>query len=129
MELTIASLLRALVAEHGADVVGLERQLALETIIEERAHHRGGAFRAQGEALAAAIGEHVHLFFDDVGGFAHGAGEQLGLFEDGSAEFAVIVLMEHAAHGLFEELPAGGLNGEDVTGSTDRLNHEKSLKS
>ena len=40
-----------------------------------------GAFGTQGDAIAAAVVEGVHLLFDDVGAFAHGADEQVGVLE------------------------------------------------
>ncbi|MNO71937.1 hypothetical protein D3C76_628670 [compost metagenome] len=70
VELTITAFLRTLVAEHRADVPEfLHLATASDTMLEHGAHAGSGAFRAQGQRIAVAVLEGVHLFFDDVGHF------------------------------------------------------------
>ena len=57
-ELPLAALLRALAAEHRAEVVQLgDRLVRVQRVLDVGAHHRRGAFRAQRQRRAVAIGE------------------------------------------------------------------------
>src|SRR5271168_2414493 len=84
IELPIAALLRSFAAEHRTRV---EEPLlgigAIETGLDVCAHDAGRAFGPQRDDSLAlvAIGEAVHLLFDDVGGLAARAHVQLRAFE------------------------------------------------
>ena len=97
-ELAIAALLRALAAEHRADVVELlDAGNLVQAMLDIGAHHRRGGFRAQRERGAVAILPGVHFLADDVGVFAHAAREQRRLLEDRRANFVIVVSAEHFA--------------------------------
>ena len=99
-------------------------------MLDVGAHHAGGVFRAQGEGLAllgggaAAVLPGVHLLGDDVGLLAHGAGEELGLLEDGRADLAEVVGVEDVAGGGLDEVPQRRFRREKIASSADALNHE-----
>ena len=77
-ELPVAAFLRALAAEHGADVVELlDARALVEAVLDIGAHHAGRVFGAQGERGAVAVLEGVHFLGDDVGVGADAAGEEL----------------------------------------------------
>ena len=68
--------LRSLVAEDRQVISELDRLAEVcHAMLEVCAADRRGAFGPQGEPVAAAIFEDVHLFFDDVGAFADSARE------------------------------------------------------
>ena len=74
-ELAVAPLLRALAAEHRAEVVELLHAGTLvQAVFDVGADHRGGILRPQGERSAVVV-EGVHLLGDDVGFRAHAARE------------------------------------------------------
>ena len=83
-------------------------------------NYAGSVFGAKGEGLAfvalrpAAILPGVHLFGDDVGFFANAAGEELGGFEDGGADFAESVAREDCAGCGFDVIPKRGLRREQI---------------
>ncbi|MNC35159.1 hypothetical protein D3C75_836320 [compost metagenome] len=95
VELAVAALLRALVAEHRADVPQLLWLAAADqAVLLHRAHAGGGAFRAQGQRVAVAVVEGVHLLLDDVGDLADRALEQLGELDDRHADLPVAVAVQ-----------------------------------
>ena len=124
VELPVAPLLGPFVPEHRPEEVDLRRGHGLlEAVLDERAHQARRGLGAQGDALAALVGERVHLLLDDVGRLAGALGEQFLALDDGRADFGVPVALEEAArHGL-DALPALDLAGEDVVGSSDGWNH------
>ena len=81
VELAVAPLLRALVAEQRAVGRDLERRKLLPAVGEESARDPGGELGAQGERISAAILEGIHFLRHHIGGLAERAGEDLGLFE------------------------------------------------
>ena len=106
MELPVAALLRPLVAEHRAHRVQLgRRQRVLEAVLDEGAHHARRRFRPQRDALAALVGEAVHLLLDDVGGFAGALGEQLLALDDRRADLDVAVALAQRARDALDVLP------------------------
>ncbi len=120
-ELAVAALLRALAAELRADVIELLQQPGLaQLVLDVGADDAGGVFRTQGEGLrlfglrAGAIFPRVHLFGDDVGFFADAAGEELGVFKDGGANFAEVVAGEDAARGGFDAVPEFGFRRQKI---------------
>ena len=108
-ELAVAALLRALAAEHRADVVELlHARKLIQAVLDVGAHHRRGVLRPQRQRRAVAILEGVHLLADDVGFFAHAAREQLRLFENRRADFVIVVGAKHFARHRFHAVPHFG---------------------
>ncbi|KWV84877.1 hypothetical protein PFLmoz3_05479 [Pseudomonas fluorescens] len=133
VELAVTAFLRALVAEHRADVPQL---LGLATtgdaMFQYGANARGSAFRAQGQGVAVTVFKGVHLFFDDVGHFTDGALEQLGELDDRHADLLVTVVIQQARDSAFEVAPQWRLLRQDVVHATNglqRLAHIRSLNS
>src|SRR5262249_60452199 len=92
VELAIASRLRSLVAEHGADRVETDGlRLDLEPVLDVGAHQPGGGLGTEGERVAAAVLEGVHLLLDDVRLVADAPGEELRALEERQAHPALAV--------------------------------------
>ena len=108
-ELPVAAFLRALTAEHGAHVIELlHAGTLIEAVFDVGADDDGGIFGAQGERRFVAVGEGVHLLGDDVGFFAYAAREELRFFQDGRADFVVVVGPENGAGHCFHMVPHRG---------------------
>ena len=113
----VAACLGTLVAEDGAEIVeadGLGE--VVHAVFEVGAAYGGGAFGAEGEEVAAAVGEGVGLLLDDVGACADGAVEEAGAFEDGSVEAGEAVLLAQSDAGALDMTPVLLLLGEEVGG-------------
>ena len=83
VELPIAALLRALVAEHRAAGPHALRALVGQVVLDRRAHDAGGRLRAQRQRLAVQLVlEGVHLVLDDVGELADAAHEERRRLDD-----------------------------------------------
>ena len=90
LQLAVAAGLGALVAEERAGVTQLDRQrAAVQTVLDHRTHHPGGALGPKRHRAVAAVGEGVHLLGHHVGGLADAAGEQRGVLEDRQFDVAV----------------------------------------
>ena len=123
-ELAVAALLRALAAEHGSDVVELlDAGDLVEAVLDIGAHHGGGGLRAERERRAVAVLPGVHFFADDVGIFAHAAGEERGLFEDGRADFVIVESAEHFARLRLDAVPDGAGGRQNIARSFDCFDH------
>ncbi len=121
VELAVAALLRAFVAEQRAVGGELERGVLLPAVGEVGARDPGGEFGPQGERIAAAILERIHFLGDDIGGLADRAGEHLGLFEHRHLGAAEAVELADPLEGLDHEGKGFGIGAEDVLRATDRL--------
>ena len=109
LELAVPAGLRTLVAEERTRIGQLHRKLtAVEVVLDDRAHHAGGAFGTQGHGAAAAVLEGVHLLGDDVGGFADTTGEQGGLLEDRQFDVAVTRVVDHRLEGAAHRMEVDG---------------------
>ena len=106
VKLPITALLRPLMAEHRARVPQTLNLVVQESVLDPGAHAAGRALGPQGEILAVAVLEAVHLLLDDVGLGADGAREQLGFLDEGQADFAVAVGRQHLARRRLDALPA-----------------------
>ena len=90
LQLAVPPGLRTLVAEERPRVAQLDGQLAaVQTVLDDGAHHAGGALGPQRHRPLAAIGEGVHLLADDVRRLADAAREQRGVLEDRQLDVAV----------------------------------------
>ncbi len=131
VELAITAFLRTLVAEHRTDVPEfLNLATAGDAVLQHRAHTGRRAFRAQGQGVAVAVVEGVHLFFDDVGHFTDGTLEQFGELDDRHADLLVTVVIQQTRNGALEMTPQGSLFGQDIVHATNglqRLAHLNSL--
>ena len=105
VELALAPLLRALVAEHRAHGPHAHRAVVEEVVLDRRAHDAGGRHGTQGEAVAVAVLEHVHLLLDDVGDLAQAPHEEGRGLDDGRAHVAITVALEYRARRVLELLP------------------------
>ena len=90
-------------------------------MFDESAHDTGGPFRPQGELPAPAVFEDIHLFFDDVGGFAQGPVEQLQRLEGRRADLVKTELAEEGTGPGFQLLEVRRLVREEIVGSSNRL--------
>ena len=115
VELPVAALLRALVAEHRPARPHALRALVGEVVLDRRAHDAGRGLRAQRQGLAVELVlERVHLLLDHVGELADAADEEGGRLHDGHPDVAVAVLREHGTCGVLEALPQRRLVGQHV---------------
>ena len=90
VELAEASGLRAVVPEHGAEVVEPHRQrLVVQPVFQVRAADCGCPLRTECDLLPAAVFKAVHLLLDDVRLLADGAGEERRVLEDGRVDAGV----------------------------------------
>jgi len=121
VELAEAAFLGLFVAEHRALAPELETRTAQQAIGDRRPHDAGGGLGTKREAVAALVGEGVHLLFDHVGVFADGALEELRLLDHRHADFFVAVGIHDGAGGSFHVLPQTDVGGKDVFHAGDRL--------
>src|SRR5205807_329639 len=120
-ELAVAPGLRRLMAEHRPEAPELVALAAQQTVGDERAHDAGRGLGTEREALAAAIGEGVHLLADDVGMLADCALEELRVLDDRHANFLVAVSGEELPRAGLEVLPGPDLLRQHVVHPLDRL--------
>ena len=120
MELAVASLLRFVVAEHGADEIETQRiRLQMELMFDDRTGDRGSVLRTQGQRAAAFVHKGVHLLHHDVRGLSCAFLEQLRGFKNRCSDLTVAVQFEQGLGDLFHPLPLAGLTREDVMGALD----------
>ncbi len=121
MELTVAPFLRPLVAEHRPVAEEPQRKILRKPSGNEGPRDAGGIFRTQGEAVAVAILEAVHLLRDDVGSFAKRPREDLGELEDRRRYLGKAEILGHGPEG-FRYLPETPiLVRQYVAGTANRL--------
>src|SRR5262249_25447529 len=77
----------------------------------------------QRHALAALVGEVVHLLLHDVGGLAGPLGEKLLVLDDRRAHFDIPIPLAPVARGAFDELPLLDFAGKDVAGAANGRGH------
>ncbi len=121
VELAVAALLRALVAEHRAGAEHLLRQRLGEAVGHQRAADAGGGLGAQRDGIAAAVLEAVHLLHHHVGGFAERAGEHAGVLEDRRGPLVEAVGGGDAAGGVDHVLMAALVLADQVVGAAGGL--------
>ena len=115
VKLPIAPLLGPLATKHRPDgVVLLNRILGVDLVLQIGPHHGGRGLGAQGQQIAAAVGEGVHLLFDDVRGFPDAAGKKLGFLQDGQTDFAEPEGAQNFGGRFFDGLPERGFARQDV---------------
>ena len=73
---------------------------------------------AQGDGVAAPIGEAVHLLLDDVGGLAHAAHKEGRLLKDGRLDLAIAVEGTHVVDAVVDVTPVGLILRQDVQRAT-----------
>lgn len=117
VELAIAPLLRPFVAEHRAAGRDLQRRMLLPAFGQERARDTCGELRPQGQRIAAAVGESVHLLRHDVGRLADRAGEDLGRLEHRQVDALETVQAADAFERLDHRCEAALLVAEYILGS------------
>src|SRR6185437_14109730 len=121
VELAKAALLRTLAPEHRAVVVEeLLGVAAIEPGFDISAHDARRAFGAQGERglRIVAIGEGVHLLFDDIGSFAAGALIEFETLEQRNPDLVDRVAFGDRARALLDEADRAGVWSDEVLASS-----------
>ncbi len=119
------ALLRAFVAEVGAEVVDLGTGSLLddEAVFDGGANHAGGAFGAEGDGFAFGAGaEGEGFLLDNVAGFTDAAMEQLGVFVDGGADFGEVIEISDFPGDALDGLPLPTVGRENVGGAARGVN-------
>ena len=115
VEFAHAAGLRTVIAEHRADIEQLdERAVAIELVLEVRAHGRCRVFGAERDAAAAAVFERVHLLVDNVGAFADAAVEELRMLEHRRADLLISIAAAKITNLALDVVPLPDLVGQDV---------------
>src|SRR5688572_1452925 len=114
IELTEATRLRPLIAEHRPGAPDTLALVVQQAVADHRAHDAGRRLRAQRQRVAARILEGEHLFLHDVGELADRALEQRRVLDDGHADFLVTVRGKQLARDSLELVPAGNVRGQHV---------------
>src|SRR5690554_5633976 len=109
-------------AEHRAGVPQTACLVEQQAMLFCGPHATGCTFRAQSQAVAIAVVECIHFFFDDIGHFTDRALEQLGVLYHRHTDFLIAVLAEHLSYRGLYILPDRGLVREDVIHPPDCLN-------
>ena len=93
--------------------------------LDHGARNACGSFGLQGDGAVALVHEGIHFLLNNVGRIAHAPLEKLGVFEDRGADFAVSAQRTHAAHGIFDFMPAMAVLGKHILGALRRLSEHK----
>jgi DNA-binding transcriptional LysR family regulator len=105
-ELTIAAFLRALPAEHGANVVEfLHARPLVEAMFDVGPDHRSRVLGTQREGGLIAVRKGVHFLGDDIGVRADAARKKLGFLEDRGADLVVVVGPKNGARSRLHPIP------------------------
>ena len=78
----------------------------VETVLHVGAANGGRRFGAEGDGVAALVGEGIHLLGDDVGFLADAARKQFRALEHGHSYLSVAVARENLASQTFGSPPA-----------------------
>ena len=118
MEFPQTTLLRTLIAEHGAVVVEtVDAPFFVEFVLDECANDPGCPFRTEADVVAPLVGELVHLLADDVAGLSDRAFEEGGLFEQGGFDVVETVPFGDSGGSLEKILEAFKFGIEDIVHS------------
>ncbi len=117
IELPVAALLRALAPEHRARVIeALLGVAAIESGLDIRADHAGSAFRTkrEGGLGLVAIGEQVHLLFDDIGGLAGRALVEPGALDQRNSNLTEAVTLDHRLPAFLDQRERLGAGADEI---------------
>jgi len=89
--------------------------------LQIEAHNPGGEFGPQGQGGFALVEKAVHLLFHDVGGLAHTADEEGGLFKDRGINPLIAEKGGYFRNFFLDKAPVGLLLRQDITGAANRL--------
>ena len=121
-ELAVAARLRAVVAEHRAEVVEAHRlRAARHAVLQVGAADGRGALGTQREPAAAAVLEDVHLLRDDVALVARGAREDAHVLDDRRGDQGVAEQPRDALRGGADEAPQRLVLRQEVAHAARRL--------
>ncbi len=109
-------------AEHRPDVPQTLLLIVQKTMFDAGAYAARSTFRTQRQAIAIAVFEGIHLFFNHVGHFTDSAFEQRGLLYNRQTDFAITVAAEHLLECAFNALPDGGLARQIIVHAANGLN-------
>jgi len=121
MELAVTAFLGTLVTEHGTHVPHPAFLVIEQAMLDAGTHAAGCPFRTQAQAVAVAVLEGIHLFFDHIGHFTDGTLEQMSLLDDRHAYFAVAIAGNHLAQYLFYFLPYRALLRQAIVHTANSL--------
>ena len=129
IELAVAPFLRALAAEHGADVVKLlDAALVVKAVLDVSPHHGSRGFRAQRQRFLVAIAEGVHFLHHDVRLGSHAAGEERRLFQNRRANLTVVISGKDAMGLGLDALPQTCVGRQQVARSLHGTNWFDSIR-
>ena len=114
MELSVAALLRPLVAKHRARAPELLLLIVQQSVAQtcpDDARRRLGPHR---DLIAVAILKGIHLLLDDIGRLTDRAAEELGPFEHRKPNLTVAVTIEELRSAGLDTLPVGCVRRQDV---------------
>src|SRR5207247_13107 len=119
VKLPVAPLLRALGAEHRAEIVpAADGLFRVHFVLDVRARDAGRPLGPQRE-LVAVVRERVHLFLDDVGHFSDLPDEEGRWLDERRAHLFVTIELDRGPKGPFETVPPPDFVGEDVVHPLD----------
>ena len=95
--------------------------LVEQAVLQKGAGHARRALGAQGDGALSVVLEGIHLLLDHVGGLAHGAVEQLGVLEHGSADLAEPEIARDLGQRIFQIPDPVALVRQDIGGASRRL--------
>jgi hypothetical protein len=98
IELTVASFLRAFIAEHGARIIEfLQRVSLIKTVFDIMADHTCSPFRAQGDTPPFTVFKSIHFLLDDIGTVSDTPGKELGSLHHRKLDLFITVQLEEQA--------------------------------
>ena len=121
VKLALPAFLRTLIAEHWAVIEEFQRQQVAHLAGDKRAGDGGGAFRAQGDRVAALILERIHLLRHHVGGIAERALEHFGLLKNRRRDLAIAIGVAKRPCGIDHMVMLRRSVGKQIVRAANRL--------
>ena len=87
-------------------------------------YNRGSGFRAQCDQITFAIGEGIHLFFDNIRIFTDAAFKKLCALHDRYPDFFKPEIFKQLAGNSFDFLPLFHFSGKYIFKASDELYHD-----
>ena len=115
--------------KHGARIPEPLCLIVQQPVFCAGPHTTGCTLGAQAQAVAIAIVEAVHFFFDYICYLTHRALEQLGLLKYRKANLPITIAGQHLSDSSFQILPDGGLFWEQIIHAPDGLDFHSVVRS